>query len=244
MNYKEKSIDHLLFKNQKQARYEMVKRKRQVLERVIDVVKLIGKRGLSYRGSVDEATYTLDDPSLDHGNFLKILILLKKFDVVLSDHLDNCIKKSKIGHQSGNQNRGGLLTLISKSTINYVIDSISSSIKKIINQEVQDAKMFTIELDTTQDISVIDQCAIVIRYVNSNGIHERLLAVVNCTDSSGKGVFELLKKVLLESNLKIENCIANATDGAAFMQGQYNGFTAWLSNASPGQIHVWCLAIY
>lgn len=240
LNHKEKSIDYLLFKNQKQARYEMVKKKRQVLERVIDIVKLIGKRGLSYRGSIHEAAYTLDDPSLDHGNFLEILLLIKKIDVVLSDHLDNCIIKSKISHQSGNKNRGGLLTLISKSTVNLVIDSISNLIKMCISQEVQDAEMFAIELDTTQDISVKDQCAIVLRYVNSNGVQEKLIAMVNCFDSSGKGIFELLKNVLLENDLKIENCIANATDGAASMQGQYNGFTAWLSNASPGQIHVWC----
>ncbi|CAI6357063.1 unnamed protein product [Macrosiphum euphorbiae] len=32
-------------------------------------------------------------------------------------------------------------------------------------------------------------------------------------------------------------CIGNATDGAANMQGIYNGFTAWLENFSPGQMH-------
>jgi hypothetical protein len=26
------------------------------------------------------------------------------------------------------------------------------------------------------------------------------------------------------------------------MQGQYNGFSSWLSKESPGQIHVWCYA--
>jgi len=24
------------------------------------------------------------------------------------------------------------------------------------------------------------------------------------------------------------------------MQGQYNGFSAWLSKSSPNQVHVWC----
>lgn len=66
----------------------------------------------------------------------------------------------------------------------------------------------------------------------------RLIAVVNCIDSSGKGIFELLKKVIYNNNLNIENCIANATDGAASMQGQYNGFSSWLGKA--GQMHVVC----
>jgi len=35
-------------------------------------------------------------------------------------------------------------------------------------------------------------------------------------------------------------CVGNATDGAANMQGIYNGFTAWLEKL--GQVHVWCFA--
>lgn len=26
------------------------------------------------------------------------------------------------------------------------------------------------------------------------------------------------------------------------MQGEYNGFTSWLTKVSPGQVHVWCYA--
>ncbi|KAE9541874.1 hypothetical protein AGLY_003865 [Aphis glycines] len=198
------------------------------------------KRGLSYRGNKYEAAYSLEDLSLDHGNFLEISILLKKFDVVLNGHLDLVIKKSKASHESGNKNRGGLLTILSKTTINMVIECIGQEIKTCIAQEVQEAGMFTVELDTTQDISVKDQCSVVLRYVNKSGIQERLIAIVNCIDSSGKGIFELLKKVLCSNNLNIENCVANSSDGAASMQGQYNGFSTWLGKASPGQMHVWC----
>lgn len=35
--------------------------------------------------------------------------------------------------------------------------------------------MFAIELDTTQDISVKDQCAVVVRFVNLNEVQEKLL---------------------------------------------------------------------
>lgn len=43
--------------------------------------------------------------------------------------------------------------------------------------------------------------------------------MVNCIDSSGKDIFEHLKKVLYNNYLNIENCIANTTDGAASMRG-------------------------
>ncbi len=41
------------------------------MERIIDVMKLIGKRGLSHRGKQVEAAYTLDDNTIDHGNFFR-----------------------------------------------------------------------------------------------------------------------------------------------------------------------------
>ena len=64
--------------------------------------------------------------------------------------------------------------------------------------------------------------------------------MVNCTDSTGQGILDLLKTVLSENNLDITKCIANATDGAANMQGAYNGFSAWLTKESPEQVHIWC----
>jgi hypothetical protein len=55
-------------------------------------------------------------------------------------------------------------------------------------------------------------------------------------------MFELFQEKLGECNINIEYCVGNATDGAANMQGQYNGFTKWLSDVVPHQIHVWCYA--
>jgi len=48
----------------------------QVLECIIYVMKLIGKRGLSYRGKQGEAVHTLDEDTIDHGNFLEMIVLL------------------------------------------------------------------------------------------------------------------------------------------------------------------------
>jgi hypothetical protein len=58
------------------------------------------------------------------------------------------------------------------------------------------------------------------------GVNEKLFAVVNIKDSKGKSFHTMLENVLTKNGLNIENCIGNATDGAANMQGQYNGFSA------------------
>lgn len=154
------NIDNLLFVNQLNSRKILFKQRINALERIIDVVKLIGKRSLSYRGKHNEAAYTLHNDSIDQVNFLDILLLLNKYDVVLNEYLDNIIKKSQVSHNSGNKTRGSLLTLISKTTVNQIIECISDLIKKYIASQIVEAGMFSVELDTTQDVAVKDQCVI------------------------------------------------------------------------------------
>ncbi|KAL4091505.1 hypothetical protein QTP88_026181 [Uroleucon formosanum] len=50
----------------------------------------------------------------------------------------------------------------------------------------------------------------------------------------------MLQGVLADNGLDVMKCIGNATDAAANMQGQFNGFSAWLEKSTPNQVHVWC----
>jgi len=236
-----KTIDILLFSDFKKKQKEEVKKNIQILQRVIDIVKLIGKRGLSYRAHRNESALSLNNPILDHGNFLDILLLLKKYDIVLNEHIDLLTTKAQRKANSGNsKGKVSKVTFISKTTVNMVIDSISTLIKKNISSQILEALMFSVQMDTTQDVSVQDQCSLIVRYVNSSGVHEKLLSVVTMTETKGKSFHEMLENKLLSSGLNIKNCIGNSTDGASNMQGQYNGFSAWLTKSSPGQVHVWC----
>ncbi|OXU20940.1 hypothetical protein TSAR_013113 [Trichomalopsis sarcophagae] len=47
-----------------------------------------------------------------------------------------------------------------------------------------------------------------------------------CQDSTGKGFKELVGRTLESYNISIKQCVGTSTDGAANMQGQYDGFTA------------------
>ncbi|XP_053274770.1 uncharacterized protein LOC128436886 isoform X1 [Pleuronectes platessa] len=241
LNCSKSDINSLLRGRQLTAHREQIKKRRQVLDRVVEVVRVIGKRGLSYRHEDNEAAYTLEDSSLDHGNFLEMILLLGKYDVALKEHLSDIIHKSKKLHESasGSRGRGSLVTLLSKSTVNSVIDTILKMIKDNIGTEIQKAGMFTVQLDTTQDITAQDQCSVVLRYVTDT-VHERLVAVVRCSSSTGEAFVQLLSDVLDGLNLDKSLCIGNATDGAANMQGRYRGFSSLLSSQSPHHVHVWC----
>jgi len=240
LHFQKKDIGNLLFVNQNRLQREEVKKCRQVLDRIINVIKLIGKCGLSIRGKRNEAAYLLNNESVDHGNFLELIILLSKYDVVLNEHLNSVIKTSEKQHNRNSKGRGNLVTFLSHYTTDNIINIISNLIKSTISKKIKEANMFSVLLDTTQDILVMDQCSIFVRYVVDGMIHERLISVKSCIDSTGKGMMNLLKKAVDTVGLDITHCIGNATDGAANMRGAYNGFTSWLSEEAPGQVHVWC----
>lgn len=200
-----KTIDILLFSDFKKKQKEEVKKNIQILQRVIDIVKLFGTRGLSYRDHRNESALSLNNPILDHGNFLDILLLLKKYDIVLNEHVDSLTNKAQRKENRGNsKGKVSKLTFISKTTVNMVIDSISTLIKKNISSQILEALMFSVQMDTTQDVSVQDQCSLIVRYVNSSGVHEKLLSVVTMTETKGTSFHEMLENKLLSSGLDIK----------------------------------------
>ena len=75
----------------------------------------------------------------------------------------------------------------------------------MIVNEARRAGMFSVEMDTTQDITTQDQCSIVLRYVHDGDVHEWLLSLVKTTSTSGESLFVLLKDTLEKHNLDIRN---------------------------------------
>lgn len=109
--------------------------------------------------------------------------------------------------------------------------------------------MYSIQIDTTQDISVIDICSIVIRYISQNNLQsselivcERAISFLSPKKTTGQALCDLVSSNLSENNVDIKQCIGSSTDGASNMIGQYKGFSSWLEKESPNQIHIWCYA--
>lgn len=157
----------------------------------------------------------------------------------LQKHVKTCIEESQKHYESGSKGRGSLVTLMSNNIVSKVVNVVSQLIKRSIADEVKEAAMFSAQIDTTHDITSTDQCAIVLGYVTDT-VQERLIGVVNCEKSAGQYFLELLKKTLLNLDLDVSKCVGNSTDGSANMQGSYQGFSAFLSQQSPTQVHVWC----
>lgn len=109
---------------------------------------------------------------------------------------------------------------------------ISHLIRETIASVVREAKMFSVQIGTTQDITSKVQCSVILRYV-TDVVHEKLVALVNCEASTGQYFLDLLKDTLTRLNHDMSCCVGNTTDGAANMQGSYKGFSAFLSEEAP-----------
>jgi len=135
---------------------------------------------------------------------------------------------------------GSLLTMLSKTIADYIIESIGQLIRKTIVDDINKALFFTIQIDSTQDVNVNDQLCVIICYV-IDSVNERLLAFIRCTSGTGQDICLclLVCKLLENSGIDIKKCVGSSTDGVSNMRGEYKGFSAWLKKEVPKALHVW-----
>lgn len=139
--------------------------------------------------------------------------------------------------------RGSLVTFLSKTFINKIILTIGQSIQTKIINDMKQAQFFSILVDSTQDVAVLDQLAICVRYVLDNDIYEKLLKLVIVHDSSGKGLlYDVIACEFDKLGLDISKIIGCSFDGAANMKGTYNGLQAHIkNNANPLCVYTHCV---
>lgn len=125
-----------------------------------------------------------------------------KFDPFLQKYLNIAIEKSK-RRSTLSRGRGSLVTFLSKTTINKIINLISQWIQEEIGKEVKKATFFSLLIDSTQDVSVTDQLAVCVRYVIQTDIKERLIRFLPVESSKPIDLYNLIKNVLEDIGLSL-----------------------------------------
>ncbi|XP_025196204.1 zinc finger MYM-type protein 1-like [Melanaphis sacchari] len=103
-------------------------------------------------------------------------------------------------------------------------------------------------MDSTQDITKVDQVSIIIRYVIID--HEKHVLQVKESfigfykiDQHGAQEYEnLIYKVLSDTNLDIKKCKGQGYDGASVMKGMYSGVQKRIIDKAPNATYVHCCA--
>lgn len=198
---------------------------KNVFKRLIEVIKFIAERSLAFRGD-DER---LGSPH--NGNYLGILELISKFDPFLSQHLEHFGQKGK-----------GSVSYLSKTICEELISCMGRKVYNQIIAEIKQAKYYSIVVDSTPDLSHIDQLSIIFRYCLNGKVLERFLCFIPIHSHTGKSLADEILS-LLETNLvKIENCRGQTYDNASNMSGKYKGVQAEIKKRNKLAHYVPCAA--
>jgi len=181
----------------------------------------------------------------NRGNFMELVKLISKYDPVLRLHIENCTKKylNNLNKSDGKKKgRGNMVTFLSKNMYNKIIDIMKKSIQDKICEEVKLANFFSLEVDSTQDVSVADQLCICLRYVNNNTSCERILSIISLENSTGVFQSEVIIQKLQDIGIDLNNLVSCLFDGAANMMGKHNGLKAHLQKHIPNAVFTHCQA--
>ena len=199
---------------------------RDVLLRLLSLVEAFAKYNISFRG--DNAK--IDDEN--NGNFLGMIKAIAKFDPVMKEHLRRFEKGETQYHY------------LSHKIQNELIELLASEIKLMIIEKIQNAKYFSVILDCTPDISRKEQMALIVRCVDTSTsspkVEEFFLTFLEVNDTSGKGLFDALRKVLFDFKLNINDVRGQGYDNGANMKGKYKGVQSRLLEVNPRACYTPC----
>ena len=151
----------------------------KVLERIVEVVRFIFERGLAFRGENEQIG------SEHNGNYLGMLELIAKFDPFLNAHIEKFANKGT-GHVS----------YLGHRICDEFIMLLADRVKSRIIEEIKSTKYFSISLDSTPDISHVDQLTVIMRYTLPTGPVERFIMFL---EMEGHTANQMLQRFIPDS---------------------------------------------
>ena len=147
--------------------------------------------------------------------------MIAQYNPFLSSHLA----------KYGNQGRGRPSYLLS-TICEEIIETMGNQILAVIVKELQQSKYFSVSIDSTPDISHIDQLTIVVQ-MSDGEVVERLLTLIPIESHTGEALATTVLKFLNECDIDIKNLRGQSYDNAANMSGCYNGLQVHICQINP-----------
>ncbi|XP_022856185.1 zinc finger MYM-type protein 1-like [Olea europaea var. sylvestris] len=119
---------------------------------------------------------------------------------------------------------------------------MANRVRRMIREEVGDG-YFCILVDEAQDASKREQMAIILRFVNGQGILTgRYFDIKSVSDTTSSSLKDEIVNVLAQHELEVSKMRGQGYDGASNMQGAWNGLQALFLRDCPFAYYVHCFA--
>ncbi|XP_065667803.1 uncharacterized protein LOC136088075 [Hydra vulgaris] len=194
-----------------------------ILNRIVAVIRFLAGKGLAFRGHNEVIG------SSNNGNYLGMLELLTQFDSVLKQHIDTFANKGK-----------GNVNYLSKTICEELIDIMSQKVLTHIITEIKKTKYWGIIVDSTPDISHVDQLSVIFRYYLNGHVYERFFCFLQIKSHDGKSLITDILDLLERYDIDITNCRGQAYDNASNMSGKYSGLQTCLKERSELAFYIPC----
>ncbi|KZS09232.1 Uncharacterized protein APZ42_026597 [Daphnia magna] len=180
---------------------------KSLLLRVVAVIKFLCERGLPLRGDNE----LIGSPK--NGNFLGILELMSQFDPFICNHLKEYCNKGK-----------GRSSYLSSTIYEELITIMGVKVLFLIISEIQEARFFSVSIDSTPDLTNVDQLSMIIRYVSvtSHEATERFLSFIPIESHTGEYLANIILKFFEDQNIDIKNARGQSYDNAANISGRWS----------------------
>lgn len=199
---------------------------RNVLQRVVSVLKKLSSRGLAFRG--DDEVFG----SEHNGNFMMCLELIAEYDPFLSAHI------ARYGNPGS-----GKTSYLSPVVCNELIKIMGDKVVSNIVEDVKMCKYYSVIVDSSPDITHNDQLAFIVRYVNEKGkANERFITFLKNPGHTGENLADAVLKTLKSFDLEISDCRGQTYDNGSNMSGKYSGLQARLKAINPLAFYIPCAA--
>ncbi|KAL4082839.1 hypothetical protein QTP88_029495 [Uroleucon formosanum] len=199
---------------------------RNVLKRIIKIILFLTSGNTALRGHEHKGKFN------EH-EYINEVKLLAEFDPVMNELLNDEKKKIKY---------------LSWKVQNELISILATNVRNLIYQKVQNSQCFSIIVDSTQDITKIDQVSIILRYTILNfderslSIEESFLGFYAIDKHGAKDYEDLIISILKALNINISKCRGQGYDGASVMSGLYSGVQKRIKDQVPLAQYVHCCA--
>lgn len=153
-----------------------IKRNRHYVKSLAEIILTCAQQGLALRGYGD----SMDDPSINPGNFKVLVSLLSKHDVVRKRLTEGPRNATFLGHALQNE----------------LLAVMAGKVMEKIQAEVCEAHYYTIMADETKDISKKEQLSVLVRYIHIGLIHERFIGYIHATELDASALTEYILRVI------------------------------------------------